>query len=70
MRRAARVQNGTAGELELHSTDDDEAHYVIIGAGFERTLPKLHENGTAYSENHIAFWLRAAQDGTVILLWT
>jgi hypothetical protein len=64
------VVNGTPGDVEVHSNDEDDGHYIIIAAGFERTLPKLHDNGTNYTETKAAFWLRATQDGTVMLLWT
>lgn len=64
------IQNATPDEVQLHTTNDDDAHYLIIAPGFERDLPKLHDNNTTYGTEHPAFWLRAVQDGTVILIWT
>lgn len=63
------IGNGTAGDLEVHTTDEDDAHYLVVSAGYERPLSKLHDNGTIFSTETVAFWLKAAQSGSVVLLW-
>jgi hypothetical protein len=64
------IQNGTPDDLEVHSSNEDDAHFLVIGAGFERTLPKLHNNNTIFDTDNVAFWLKPVQTGSVVLIWT
>lgn len=64
------ILNATAGELQVHSCDDDDTHYLVISAGFERALPKLHNNNTSYCPDLPSFWLKPVQSGSVVLIWT
>lgn len=68
MAHAVTVLNGTQGDLQIHTTDADNNHYLAIVAGFERPfvptrIPRSFQPLT------VAFWLTAASDGIAVLIW-
>lgn len=60
------IVNATADDLQIHTTDQDNLHYVILTAGFERPFPVKR---TLFDPNNIAFWLTSVAGGTVVLIW-
>jgi len=59
------IQNGTGADLEVHSSDGG-SNYVVIVEGFER---EFWGNYQLYQRNQIAFWLRSAGGGPVVMIW-
>jgi hypothetical protein len=59
------IGNGTGADLELH-TNTDESEKSILAASYERPVT-LHTHRFAPAE--IAFWLKSAAGGTVVILW-
>lgn len=60
------IVNATADDLQIHTTDNDNLHYVILTAGFERAFPVRR---TLFDPTLIAFWLTSVAGGTVVLIW-
>lgn len=60
------VSNGTAGDLQVHTTDDG-TEYRAIAPGFER--PFTATIARSYRHDEVAFWLKAIAGGLVILDW-
>lgn len=63
---AVNLINETLGDLQVHSTDSDNTHYVVISAGYER--PFTPQRFT-FRHDEVAFWLTAAVSGTVVMIW-
>jgi len=61
------IGNGTLDDLQVH-TNEDQTEYLIIASGFERNVPV--DRPAMMSPPDVAFWLKAVQSGTVVLLWT
>jgi len=61
------VGNGTTNDLQMH-TNEDQTEYLIIASNFERTVPVTTLG--AFANPDVAFWLKSAVGGSVVLLWT
>lgn len=59
------IGNATSSDLQVH-TNDNEAEYLVISAGYERLIPV---DRYIFSPDRVAFWLKASQAGTVVLVW-
>ena len=59
------IGNATTGDVQVH-THDDESEYLVIAAGYERTIPVERYQ---FWTDRIAFWLKATNAGTVVILW-
>lgn len=57
----------STGDLQVHSTDDDNSHYVTISAGAGWTFPL---NQAVFDPTRISFWLTATSTGTAGLIWS
>lgn len=68
MAHSVNVINATQGDLEVHSTDADNSHYIVIAAGFERPFPG-GRIPRGLQPTAPAFWLKPVNDGVVILIW-
>jgi hypothetical protein len=60
------IDNGTTGDLTVY-TNDDESEYLVISAGYGRTIPVEQHR---FSPSETACWLKAASSGTAVILWT
>ena len=58
------VQNGTTGDVQIH-TADDGSEYRALAAGFERAI-----TAAFYRHDEVAFWLLSTPGGLVILEWS
>lgn len=67
--RQVSVGNATTANLEVHSTDDDNLHYLNIAAGFDRSIPTSGRFFNMLADRGPVFWLKSAPGGTVVLLW-
>jgi hypothetical protein len=63
----ASIGNATSGDVEVHTTDDNDAEYLVIAAGYERNVPATL--GVTLRAQETAFWLKPAASGTVVILW-
>lgn len=66
--REVSIGNATTGDLQVH-TSDDETEYLVIAAGYERLIPVKRDLMPTSNAGQIAFWVKAAQSGTVVILW-
>lgn len=66
MAQEVSIGNATADDVSVHSTDADNAHYVVVTAGYERPFPVKR---TLFDPTVIAFWLTSVAGGTVVLIW-
>lgn len=62
------VGNATAGDLQIH-TDQGGSNYLVVAAGFERVIWLPQPTSGQFRKDGVAFWLLAAQAGTVVLTW-
>lgn len=60
------IGNGTAGDLEVHTTDANNNEYLVIATQYERTI---QINRSRFSFESTAFWLKSAGGGTVVIQW-
>lgn len=58
--------NNTAGDLEVHTTDGDDTEYLILPAGYERTIPVDRH---LFVPTETAFWVKSAGGGLMVVLW-
>lgn len=63
---AVSLGNATVGDVTLY-TNDNESEFLVIPASYERLVTVDHQ---LFDGSAVAFWLKAASSGTVILLWT
>lgn len=61
------VGNGTPGDLRVYSDPNDEAKYFIVAAGYEKLLELRGAN--YFRPDQVAFYLKADQAGTAVLIW-
>jgi hypothetical protein len=60
------VVAASTGDLEMHTTDDDNLHYITISAAGMWAFPvKRH----VFNPREVAFWLKATSTGEALLLW-
>lgn len=60
------IANGTVDDLEVHTTDANNTEYLIVAAGFERTI---QVNRARFLFENVAFWLKSAGGGLVVIVW-
>lgn len=65
------IINSTTGDLKI-ITDGTGAEYGILPPIYERIifLPQTGPTVSLFRGDTIAFWLQAANDGTVVLIWS
>ena len=62
---AVTIRNETNFDVQVH-THIDETEYVAIPKGTNFILPI---GRYTFTPEHLAFWLRSAMGGTVVLIW-
>ena len=60
------ILNGTTGDLQVHTSDTDDLHFIAITRGYERPFMAAHYQ---FHAGAIGFWLKPAVSGLVILVW-
>lgn len=65
--RKPSIGNATAGDLEVHTTDENNTEYLVIPSGYERDIPV--QVGRHLQSIETAFWLKPVSSGTVVILW-
>lgn len=60
------IGNGTAGDLQVHTTNDSDLEYLVITSQYERTIQL---NRSRFSFEAVAFWLNSVAGGTVVIQW-
>jgi hypothetical protein len=60
------IGNGTAGDLEVHTTDASNLEYLVIASQYERTIQL---NRPRFSFESVALWLNSVAGGTVVIQW-
>lgn len=63
------ILNGTNGDLQVHTTDTDNAHYYVIAAGFNRPMPPVFDARIKLIPLSTIVWLYSLDGGQVVLLW-
>ena len=59
------IGNAGSADLEVH-TAEDETEYLVIAAGYERTVPV---NMHILTTDRVICWLKTSVAGTAVLLW-
>ncbi len=59
------ILNDTNFDVQVH-TNTDETEYVVITKGTER---RIQANAPWFRVDAIAFWLKTANGGTVVIVW-
>ena len=59
------IGNATPDDLKVYEDPSDESSYFVIAAGYAKVLAAL----TPFDPLWPAFYLKASQNGTVVLIW-
>ena len=63
------IGNASDGDLRVYSQDDDESHFLVIGARLERTIQ--HSNQIIFGDDRdkASLYLNAIAGGEAVLEW-
>lgn len=64
--RIVKIGNASPDDLKVYSTSADETTYFIVSAGYEKEIDLKQYR---FDTNGVAFYLKAVQDGTAVLIW-
>jgi hypothetical protein len=60
------IGNATADDLKVYEDPNDETTYFVVAAGYEKQI-KLPNH--RFDPTSVAFYLKAAQAGTAVIIW-
>lgn len=64
------IGNASADDVKVYTAAGDDANnYAIVGAGYEKQYPPLPGAGCQFDPYQVAFYLKSAVGGSVVLTW-
>lgn len=64
--RQVEIGNASGDDVKVYSENGDEATYFVVSAGYAKQVDLFQHR---YDSYQVAFYLKSAIDGVVVLVW-